>query len=152
MNTVGAHTRSSIDRPTNHRYRVLTENWHGLVAQAKLTVASGFAEREAALEMLEALPRRGRVTLGADRGYDVRSFVEQLREIKVTPHLAQNTSNRRSAIDGRTTRHAGYAMSQRVRKRVEEVFGWMKTVGRMRQTRHRGVARVGWSFVFTAAV
>ncbi len=131
---------------------VLTENRHGLVVQAKLTVASGLAEREAALEMVAALPRRGRVTLGADRGYDVRSFVEQLREIEVTPHLAQNTSNRRSAIDGRTTRHAGYATSQRVRKRVEEVFGWMKTVGRMRQTRHRGVARVGWSFVFTAAV
>ena len=102
--------------------------------------------------MVAALPRRGRVTLGADRGYDVRSFVEQLREIEVTPHLAQNTSNRLSAIDGRTTRHAGYATSQRVRKRVEEVFGWMKTVGRMRQTRHRGVGRVGWSFVFTAAV
>jgi len=89
-----------------HTGHVLTENRHGLEVQAKLTTANGFAEREAALAMLEALPRRGRVTLGADRGHDVRSVVEQLREIEVTPHLAQNTSNRRSAIGGRTTRHA----------------------------------------------
>lgn len=92
-----------------------------------------------------------RVTLGGDRGYDVHSFVEQLRELNVTPHVAQNTSQRRSAIDERTTRHAGYNVSQRRRKRVEEVFGWMKTIALMRKTRFRGADRVGWMFTFAAA-
>ena len=102
--------------------------------------------------MAQRIPTQQRVTLGMDRGYDAASFVEELRELRVTPHVAQNQSRRRSAIDRRTTRHPGYAWSQRVRKRVEEVFGWMKTIGLMRKTRYRGVARVGWSFVFTAAV
>jgi IS5 family transposase len=130
---------------------VLADNRHGLVVDARLTQASGSAEREAALEMARRIPMRRRVTLGADRGYDAASFVAQLRALPVTPHVAQNQTRRRSAIDGRTTRHAGYAWSQRVRKRVEEVFGWMKTIGLMRKTRHRGAARVGWSFVFAAA-
>ena len=91
------------------------------------------------------------MTVGADKAYDTQDFVEDLRELKVTPHVAQNTTNRSSAIDGRTTRHAGYAVSQRKRKRVEEIFGWIKTVGLMRKTRHRGLARVGWMFTFTAA-
>jgi transposase len=130
---------------------VLADNRHGLVVDAQLTQASGYAEREAALSMAKRIPTRPGVTLGADRGYDAASFVKDVRELGVTPHVAQNTSRRRSAIDRRTTRHAGYAVSQRVRKRVEEVFGWMKTIGLMRKTRHRGVARVGWSFVFTAA-
>ena len=94
----------------------------------------------------------GSATLGADKGYDTRDFVRDLRDLNITPHGAQNTSNRSSTIDGRTTRHAGYAVSQRKRKRVEEIFGWIKTVGLMRKTRHRGLARVGWMFTFTAAV
>ena len=130
---------------------MLADNRHGLVVDARLTQASGYAERDAAAAMAEDIPGQQRVTLGADRGYDVRRFVAQLRTLRVTPHVAQNQSRRRSAIDRRTTRHAGYAKSQRVRKRVEEVFGWMKTVGGLRKTRDRGVERVGFSFVFTAA-
>lgn len=130
---------------------VLTENRNGLVVQARLTSATGFAEREAALEMIEALPGVHRATLGMDRGYDVRAFIEAIRHHRVTPHVAQNVSRRRSAIDERTTRHEGYALSQRKRKRVEEVFGWMKTIGLMRKTRHRGLRKVSWVFTFTAA-
>ena len=94
----------------------------------------------------------GRVTLGADKGYDSRDFVEALRLLQVTPHVAQNTSHRSSAIDQRTTRHAGYGVSQWKRKRVEEIFGWLKTVGLLRKTRHRGRRRVSWMFVFSLAV
>ena len=131
---------------------VLTENRNGLVVEARVTMASGTAEREAALEMLEA--RRGgrRVTVGGDKGYDVQEFVADVRDLGVTPHVAQNNRNRRSAIDARTTRHAGYQTSQRKRKRVEEVFGWLKTVGLLRQTRYRGRERVGWMFTFATAV
>ncbi len=127
------------------------ENRHGLVVDARLTQADGYAERSAALEMLGNLPGSHRVTLGADRGYDTRDFVAGCRELGVTPHVAQNTTNRSSRIDKRTTGHPGYALSQRTRKRIEEIFGWMKTVGGMRKTRHRGQARVGWVFLFTAA-
>jgi transposase len=130
---------------------VLMDNRHGLVVDARLTQASGYAEREAALAMLGELPEGGRATVGGDRGFDTRDFVSGCRQLGVTPHVAQNTSNRRSGIDGRTTRHAGYVESQRKRKRIEEVFGWMKTVGLLRKTRHRGRRRVGWVFVFTAA-
>ena len=130
---------------------VLMENRNGLVVNAELTAATGKAEREAALSMLEQVPGRGQVTVGADKGYDTKDFVAKTRALDVTPHVAQNTSGRRSAIDGRTTRHAGYTISQRIRKRVEEVFGWMKTIGLMRKTRHKGVNRVGWMFVFAAA-
>jgi len=130
---------------------VLMENRHGLVVDARLSQASGTAEREAALAMAEQIPGRRRVTLGADRGYDVETFVAKLRSLGVTPHIAQHTTKRRSNIDERTVRHPGYAESQKRRKRIEEVFGWMKTVGLMRKTRHRGVARVGWMFIFTAA-
>ena len=91
------------------------------------------------------------MTLGADKAYDVADFVADLRALHVTPHVAQNTSGRRSAIDGRTTRHPGYAVSQRVRKRIEESFGWIKTTAGLRKTRHRGTARVGWMFTLTAA-
>ena len=131
---------------------VLTENRNGLVVEARVTMASGTAEREAALEMLEA--RRGgrRVTVGGDKGYDVQEFVADVRDLGVTPHVAQSNRNRRSAIDARTTRHAGYEISQRKRKRVEEVFGWLKTVGLLRQTRYRGRERVGWMFTFATAV
>jgi transposase len=130
---------------------VLMENRNGLVVDAELTQATGTAEREAALKMLAQIPKSARATVGADKGYDTRDFVAQTRSLGVTPHVAQNTSGRRSAIDDRTTRHPGYSVSQRIRKRVEEVFGWMKTIGLMRKTRHKGPDRVGWMFVFAAA-
>jgi transposase len=128
----------------------LMDNRQGLVVQACVTPATGTAEWEAALAMVDRVPAGA--TLGADRGYDTRAFVAQVRARGLTPHVAQNTSRRRSAIDGRTTRHAGYWLSQRRRKRVEEVFGWLKTVALFRKTRHRGVARVGWLFVFATAL
>jgi len=129
---------------------VLMENRTGLVVDMCVTQALGTAERETALALATNL--RSGATLGADKGYDTREFVATLRQLGVTPHVAQNTTNRRSAIDERTTRHAGYAVSQRVRKRVEEIFGWLKTVALFRKTRHRGVRRVGWLFTFAAAV
>ena len=121
---------------------VLMENRNGLVCDVLVRQASGTAERDAALLMLDRrkTPRK-RATLGADKGYDVRAFVEALRERGVTPHVAQHTNRRRSAIDGRTTAHDGYRLSQRVRKRVEEIFGWMKTVGGGRKLRYVGTAR-----------
>ncbi len=130
---------------------VLMENRHGLVVDARLTQASGYAEREAALAMLGNLPEGPRATVGGDKGYDTQDFVAGCRELEITPHVAQHTNNRRSRIDGRTTRHPGYAESQKKRKRIEEIFGWMKTVGLMRKTRHKGQRRVDWVFVFTAA-
>jgi len=135
-----------------YRGHVLMENRHGLVVEAELTLATGTAERDAALTMVARVPRRQRATLGADRGYDTRDFVARCRGLGFTPHVAQHTTNRRSAIDARTTRHPGYALSQRVRKLIEQAFGWKKTVGLLRKTRHRGRDRVGWQFVFTAAV
>jgi len=114
-----------------------------------LAQASDYAEREAALAMLAGV--RPGSTLGADRGYDTEDFVLRCRELGVTPHVAQHTTKRSSRIDGRTTRHPGYALSQRVHARIEEIFGWMKTLGLMRKTRHRGIERVGWTFLFTAA-
>jgi len=128
------------------------ENRHGLAVEASLTPATGFAEREQALAMAARLPMRARVTLGADKSYDTRDFIDGLRGLVVTPHVAQNLTNRSSAIDQRTTRHPGYWASQRRRKRIEEIFGWLKTVGLLRKTRHRGVARVGWMFTFGLAV
>jgi transposase len=127
---------------------VLMENRHGLVVTATAVMASGTAERDTAIAQVTALPP-GRKTVGGDKGFDQRPFVEAVRTCGATPHVARKTS--RGAIDGRTTRHAGYAVSQRVRKRVEEIFGWMKTVGLLRKLRHRGVERVNWIFVFTAA-
>ncbi len=121
---------------------LLMENRNGLVLDLLVTQATGTAEREAALVMLDRrrLPRK-RVTLAADKGYDTRAFVEELRQREVTPHVTQNTSNWRSAIDGRTTRHPGYAVSQRVRKRIEECFGWIKTTGAGRKLRYIGKAK-----------
>jgi IS5 family transposase len=131
---------------------VLMENRHGLVVNTRVTQATGTAEREAALSMAEAIPGWHRVTLGADKNYDTREFVREVRERQVTPHVAEHTTNRSSAIDGHTTCHVGYAISQQKRKRVEEIFGWLKTVGTLRKSRHRGVARVGWMFTLAAAV
>jgi IS5 family transposase len=127
------------------------ENRSGLIVDARLTRVSGHAERLAALDMIEDLAARPRaITLGADKGYDAADFVEELRTINVRPHVARNTSGRRSAIDRRTTRHPGYAKSQRIRKRIEEAFGWIKTVAGMRRTKLRGLAKVDWSFTFAA--
>ena len=130
---------------------VVMENRNGLAVGGCVISASGHAERAAALELLGALASARRLTLGADKGYDTRDFVAAVRLLGVTPHVAQNTTHRASAIDGRTTRHAGYAASQRRRKRVEEIFGWLKTVGLMRKTRHRGTRRVDWMFTFALA-
>ena len=130
----------------------LMENRHGLLVDACLTFADGHAERVAALHMIEPLADRPRrISLGADKAYDTEDFVNELRSMKVTPHVAQNISGRRSAIDGRTTRHGGYAASQRIRKRIEEAFGWIKTVAGQDKTRFRGRDRVGWAFAFAAA-
>ena len=130
----------------------LMENRNGLVVDACLTEANGHAERIAALHMIEPRADRPRpITLGADRGYDAEDFVNELRSMKATPHVAQNTSGRSSAVDGRTTRHAGYAVSQRIRKRIEEAFGWIKTVAGQERTKFRGRERVGWAFTFAAA-
>jgi transposase len=131
---------------------VLMENRHGLAVQTALTQATGTAEREAAVAMMAAQAPDGGVTLGGDKNYDTQGCVADLRAGGVTPHVAQNTARRGgSAIDGRTTRQPGYALSQRVRKRVEEIFGWLKTVGGMRKTRFRGTDRVGWMFTWALA-
>jgi len=119
----------------------LMENRHGLIVDTRLTRVSGHAERLAALDMIEPrADRPGAITLGGDKGFDAADFVMELREINVTPHIAQNLS-RTSAIDGRTTRHPGYAASQRIRKRIEESFGWMKTVAGLRKTKYRGIEK-----------
>lgn len=130
----------------------LMENRHGLLVDTCLTQADGHAERVAALHMIE--PRADRpqaITLGADKAYDTEDFINELRSMKVTPHVAQNTNGRSSAIDHRTTRHGGYAISQCIRKRIEEAFGWIKTVAGQEKTKFRGRDRVGWAFTFAAA-
>jgi hypothetical protein len=121
---------------------VLMENRNGLAVDVMVTQATGTAERDAALLMAEAIP---------GENYDTKDFVAEARNVGATPHVAQNNKGRRSAIDGRTTRHAGYEVSQRKRKRIEEIFGWMKTVGGMRKLRHRGLELVGWMFTLGAA-
>jgi transposase len=133
----------------------LMENRHGLAVDGELTRASGAAECAAALAMATDLPP-GRKTMGGDKGYDVQDFVMELREIGITPHVAQNaydtgTAKRSSSIDGRTTRHPGYGVSQRKRKRIEEIFGWLKTIAGQRQTRFRGLERVQMSFTLALA-
>jgi len=136
----------------SYQANTLMDNRHGLIVDTEVMHATGTAETEAALAMVGRLPaRKRRRTLGADKGYDTHDFVAGLREHNVTPHVAQNTTNRRSAIDARTTRHEGYAVSQRKRKLVEQGFGWQKTVGLLRKLRHRGKDLVGWIFQFTTA-
>jgi len=128
------------------------ENRSGLIVKIEVTTASGTGEREAAKTMIKKLPRTTRrITLGGDKGYDTADFVKELRSLKITPHVAQNDSNRKSAIDGRTTKHPNYAVSQRIRKRIEEGFGWMKTVGRIRMTMYRGIEKVAWQLDLHAA-
>ncbi len=125
------------------------ENRNGLVADTALTIATGTAEREAAIDMLDQVPGSHRITVAADKGYNCRAFVDECRIIQTTPHVAQKQKG--SAIDDRTTRHEGYNVSLRVRKRVEEVFGWMKTVGCLGKLHHRGRERVDAVFTFAAA-
>jgi len=130
---------------------VVMENRHGLVVGEATTLATGTAERDAGQAMMAPLARPGCTTLGADKNYDTQGFVAAMRKMGVTPHVAQHKNGRRSAIDGRTTRHAGYAVSQVVRKRIEEVFGWGKEVAGLRRMRLRGLARVRWAFTLRVA-
>ena len=130
----------------------LMENRYGLLVDACLTQANGHAERMAALAMIEPhADRPGRITLGADKAYDTQDFVTELRSMNVTPHVAQNINGRKSAIDGRTTRHEGYRTSQRIRKRIEEAFGWIKTIAGQDKTCFTGLERAGFAFTFAAA-
>jgi transposase len=131
---------------------LLTENRNGLIVNTEVFEANGTAERVAAVVMLEQVPGGHRITAGGDKGYDTRDFVAECRNLNVTPHVAQNTKRSGgSAIDERTTRHSGYALSQIKRKRIEECFGWLKTIALMRKVRHRGIEKVGWVFTFAAA-
>jgi transposase len=130
---------------------VVMENRNGLAVSGQLTKATGTAEREAAVDMLGAIAGDKRVTVGTDKAYDTRDFIEQTRAMNVTPHVTQNANGRSSAIDGRTTRHDGYTVSLRCRARIEEIFGWLKTVGGQRKTRYRGEPLVGWMFGFSLA-
>jgi len=127
---------------------VLMENRNGLAVNGEVTQADGRAEPQAAIAMVEQIPGQHRVTLGADKGYDRKELVQEMRDHQVTPHIACKPT---SIIDQRTTRHPGYAISQQKRKRIEEIFGWLKTVAGLRKTRHRGVARVSWLFTFALA-
>jgi len=127
---------------------VLMENRNGLAVDAEVTHATGTCEREAAIEMIEEIPGDNRVSVGADKAYDTKDFVKECRANNVVPHVAQKNN---SAIDSRTTRHEGYAVSLRKRKRIEEIFGWLKTIGCLRKIRHRGLSRVRWVFTFAIA-
>jgi len=125
------------------------ENRNGLVVNAVVTRATGTCEREAAVELLWGIEGQHRITVGADKAYDTKGFVKDCRGMRITPHVAQKRKG--SAIDQRTTRHEGYSVSQRKRKRIEEIFGWLKTVACLRKLRHRGVRKVNWIFTFAAA-
>jgi len=144
-----ARKGSGKEAKLSYNGNVLMENRNGLVADVQVLPATGTAEREAALMMVGTIEGTDAVTVGADKGYDTREFVAECRQMNATPHVAQKA--RHSAIDGRTTRHAGYAISQVRRKRIEEIFGWMKTVGGMRKLRHRGLQLVSWMFTFATA-
>jgi transposase len=145
-----ARKGSGKEAKLSYSGHVLMENRNGLVADVEVLQATGTAERNAALIMIEKIPGDHPVTVGGDKLYDTKDFVAETRNMNATPHVAQNNKGRKSAIDGRTTRHAGYEISQRKRKRIEEIFGWMKTVGGMRKLRHRGLELVGWMFTFAA--
>jgi transposase len=147
-----ARKGSGKEAKLSYTGNLLVENRNGLIVTTELFQANGTAERDAGLVMLEQIPGEHRVTVGADKGYDTRDFVAECRNLKVTPHVAQNTKRSGgSAIDERTTRHAGYAISQKKRKRIEESFGWLKTIALIRKVRHRGIHKVGWVFTFAAA-
>lgn len=147
-----ARKSSSHESKLAYCGNVMIENRNGFVVDAEIRLCSGTAERDAAMLMVERVEGTHRITVAADKGYDTKDFVKEMRGMQVTPHVAQNVKrNGGSAIDARTTRHSGYQLSQQKRKRIEEVFGWMKTVGLLRKTRHRGLEKVGWIFTFTAA-
>jgi len=147
-----ARKGSGKEAKLSYNGNLLTENRNGLIVNTEVFPANGMAERAAAMAMLEQIPGDRRVTIGADKGYDTRDFVAECRQLHVTPHVAQNTKrNGGSAIDARTTRHRGYEVSQKKRKRIEECFGWLKTIALMRKVRHRGIEKVGWVFTFAAA-
>ena len=141
----------SQDAKLSYMGHVVIENRNALVMACDLSVASGFAEREVSARLLERTPRNRRATVGADKAYDTRDFIATVRGMGFTPHVAQNTSKRRSAIDRRTTCHAGYAASQVMRKLVEHPFGWIKSVAGLWQVKHRGQAKVGWNFALAIA-
>jgi transposase len=130
---------------------LLVENRNGLIVSSLVWEATGTAERYAAMAMLQQVRGTGRVTVGGDKGFDTADFVRECRNMCVTPHVAQNLARRRSAIDGRTTQHAGYRISQKKRKRIEECFGWLKTIALLRKVRHRGTLNVDWMFTFACA-
>jgi len=130
---------------------VLMENRNGLAVDVLVNLATGTAERDAAFAMAAEIPGDRRVTIGGDKNYDTAALIDDWRHLNVTPHVAQNDTRRCSAIDKRTTRHPGYQISQQKRKRVEEIFGWLKTVGGLRKLRHRGLERVAWMFTFAVA-
>ncbi len=130
-----------------YRGHVLMENRSGLVVQAQASRIIGASEPTVGLALATAIPGDHPVTLGGDKGYDTAAFIAGCRGLAITPHVAQNCTHRASAIDGRTTRHAGYGISQRCRKRVEEIFGWLKTIGQLRKLHHRGLALVNWIFL-----
>jgi transposase len=147
-----ARKGSGKEAKLSYTGNLLVENRNGLIVTTELFQANGTAERDAGLVMLEQIRGEHRVTVGADKGYDTRDFVAECRNLKVIPHVAQNTKRSGgSAIDERTTRHAGYGISQKKRKRIEESFGWLKTIALMRKVRHRGIHKVGWVFTFAAA-
>jgi hypothetical protein len=147
-----ARKGSGKEAKLSYNSNLLVENRNGLILDTETWEATGTAERDAALAMLEKIPGTDRVTVGGDKGYDTKDFVAECRNLNVTPHVAQNDKRPGgSAIDGRTTRHAGYAVSQQKRKRIEECFGWLKTIALMRKVRHRGIFKVGWVFTFAAA-
>ena len=131
---------------------LLMDNRQGLAAAAQVSIATGAGETLGALELVKTLPQRAtHITVGGDKAYDNQAFVEGMRFMDATPHVAQNAKGRRSRIDARTTRHAGYAVSQVKRKRIEEIFGWLKTVALLRKLRHRGRSTVEWIFTFAVA-
>ena len=131
---------------------LLVENRNGLIVDVEVFQAKGIAERDAALIMMEKLPGTKSLTVGGDKGFDTFGFVKECRNLRVTPHVAQNLGRRGgSAIDARTTRHSGYGLSQKKRKRIEECFGWLKTIALMRRVRHRGVGKVNWMFTIACA-
>jgi transposase len=147
-----ARKGSGKEAKLSYSAHLLMENRNGLIVLTELLQANGTAERDAALLMLEQVPGTERVTVAADKAYDTQGFVAECRHMNVTPQVAQNVNRPGgSAIDERTTRHEGYAVSQRKRKRIEECFGWLKTIALMRKVRHRGLAKVGWVFTFAAA-
>jgi len=147
-----ARKGSGKEAKLSYNGNLMIENRHGLIVNTEVLLATGTAEREAALSMLDKIPGSKRLTVAGDKGYDTRDFVAECRKLAVTPHVAQNDKRPGgSAIDGRTTRHDGYTVSQRKRKRIEECFGWIKTVALLRKVRHRGIFKVGWVFTFAAA-